>query len=138
MFLVSAIFLAAATLESKDAQSAPITSPVGTVAAESTGSQAAGEKLFHELGCISCHRPDGKGIGPSLAGVFGRPVTDPSCGVLTVDEEYLREAILNPSTTVAEGFPPVMPSFAGTVTEEELQALTAYVKSLSLHVQSQR
>jgi cytochrome c oxidase subunit 2 len=55
-----------------------------------------------------------------------------------VDESYLREAILNPSATVAVGFPPVMPTFAGQLTEEELQALIVYVKSLSVLVQVQR
>ena len=47
-----------------------------------------------------------------------------------MDESYVREAILNPSATVAVGFPAVMPTFAGLLTEEELQALIAYVKSL--------
>ena len=100
------------------------------VAAESTRAQAAGEKLFQELGCIGCHRPDGTGIGPALAGAFARPVTDPGCGALTVDEEYVRESILNPSAAVAAGFAPIMPTFAGKVTEEELRALIVYVKSL--------
>jgi cytochrome c oxidase subunit 2 len=108
------------------------------IAAESAREQAAGEQLFRELGCSSCHRPDGDGIGPSLAGVFGRPVTDPGCGTLTVDDEYVRESILNPSATVAAGFAPVMPTFAGKVTEEQLRALIAYVKSLSVPVQAPR
>ena len=139
VFFVSAIFLAAATLESNDAQSPTRRSPLRSRRSlpNRQERQAAGEKLFQKLGCIGCHRPDATGIGPALAGLFGRPVTDASCGALTVDEEYLREAILNPSATVAAGFAPVMPSFAGKVTDEELQALTAYVKSLSLRVQRQ-
>ena len=51
---------------------------------------------------------------------------------------YLREAIEDPSATVAVGFPPVMPTFAGQLTEEELQALIVYLKSLSVPVQVQR
>jgi cytochrome c oxidase subunit 2 len=47
-----------------------------------------------------------------------------------VDESYLREAILNPPAAVPEGFLPIMPTFAGRLTEEELQALIAYLKSL--------
>jgi mono/diheme cytochrome c family protein len=108
---------------------APTQSPVSAVAAESAGARAAGEKLFQELGCIGCHLADGSGIGPSLVGVFGRPVADAGCGALTVDAEYIREAILNPTATVAAGFQPVMPTFAGRVTEEQLRALIAYVKS---------
>jgi cytochrome c oxidase subunit 2 len=109
---------------------APNASQSAVVAVESARAEAAGERLFQELGCIGCHHPDGKGIGPSLMGAFGRPVVDPGCGALTVDEEYVRESILNPSAMVAAGFAPVMPTFAGKVTEEQLRALIAYVKSL--------
>ena len=66
-----------------------------------------------------------------LQGLFGSPVQEPACGVAFVDESYLREAILNPSATVAVGFAPVMPTFAGLLTEEDLQALIEYLKSLS-------
>jgi cytochrome c1 len=62
----------------------------------------------------------------------------PVSGVAFVDESYLREAILNPSATVAMGFTPVMPTFAGQLTEQELQALIVYVASLSVLVQEQR
>ena len=55
-----------------------------------------------------------------------------------MDESYLREAILNPSAIVSVGFPPVMPTFAGQLTEEELEALIVYVKSLNVPVQVQR
>ena len=43
---------------------------------------AAGRILFHERGCVSCHRPDGTGVGPTLHGLFGSPVQDPACGVV--------------------------------------------------------
>jgi cytochrome c2 len=100
------------------------------VAADSALAQAAGEQLFRELGCVRCHRPDGEGIGPSLTGVFGRPVPYPGSGAPIADEEYVRESILNPSATVADGFAPVMPAFAGKVTEDQLLALIAHLKSL--------
>jgi len=92
---------------------------------------AAGRKLFQERGCVSCHRPDEAGIGATLRGLFGSPVQDPACGVANVDESYLREAILTPSATVAAGYAAVMPTFAGLLTEEELQSLIEYLKSLS-------
>jgi cytochrome c oxidase subunit II len=43
----------------------------------------------------------------------------------------LSEAILNPSATMAAGFPPIMPTFAGQLSEEELEALIGYLKSSS-------
>ena len=95
-------------------------------------SQAAseGRSLFQQRGCAGCHRADSTGVGPRLDGLFGSPVQDPACGVANVDESYLRDAIENPSATVAVGFAPVMPTFAGLLTEEELQALVEYLKSL--------
>jgi cytochrome c oxidase subunit 2 len=92
---------------------------------------AAGRRFFQQRGCAGCHKADSTGVGPTLDGLFGRPVQDPACGVAFVDESYLREAIETPSATIAVGFPPVMPSFAGLLTDEELQALIEYLKSLS-------
>ncbi len=130
----------AATKEPGDLQSGIGTnrSPVADVAAQSARALGAGEQLFEELGCSGCHRSDGKGIGPSLNDVFGRPVADPGCGALMVDPEYVRESILNPTATVAAGFAPVMPTFAGRVTEEQLRELIGYVTSLSAPAQAPR
>ena len=112
-------------------------SPSAVVDGESTA-LAVGMTLFEERGCAGCHRPDSTAVGPALHGLFGSPVQDPACGVAIVDESYLRDAILNPPATVAAGFLPVMPTFAGQLTEEELQALVVYVRSLSGSVQLQR
>jgi cytochrome c oxidase subunit 2 len=49
---------------------------------------------------------------------------------MTVDEAYVRESILNPTAKVASGFQPIMPTFQGLVTEEQLLELIEYVKSL--------
>ena len=105
---------------------------------ESARLLTAGRTLFQERGCVGCHRPDGTGAGPTLLGLYGSPVQDPACGVAVVDESYLSEAILTPAATVAAGFLPIMPSFAGQLTEEELQALIVYLKSLgSIHQEYQ-
>jgi cytochrome c oxidase subunit 2 len=121
---------------------ASIISPNGSraaqVAGESARALAAGKTLFQERGCVGCHEPDKCGVGPLLHGLFGSPVQDRERGVAIVDESYLREAILNPSATVAEGFAPDMPTFAGQLTEEELQALIVYLKSLSMSVEVRR
>lgn len=110
--------------------STPQQSSAAVVAGESAARWQAGEQLFQELGCAGCHRPDGAGSGPALDGLSGRPLADAGCGVTTADDEYVRESILNPTATVVAGFAPVMPSFAGRVTDEQLWSLTAYVKSL--------
>jgi cytochrome c oxidase subunit 2 len=92
---------------------------------------ATGEKIFAELGCVTCHRMDTQGRGPSLQGVFGKPVLLADGRTVTADENYIRESILDPGAKVVNGFKPVMPTFQGLVSEEQLNALVAYVKSLS-------
>ena len=99
---------------------------------EGEGSLAStGEKLFADLACNTCHRPDLRGRGPWLANVFGHPVQLQDGAVVTADENYLRESILTPAARVTAGYQPVMPAFQGLVTEEQLLALIEYVKSLS-------
>ena len=90
----------------------------------------AGQRLFGELGCIACHRPDAGALGPNLAGVFGHDVTLSDGTTLVVDENYVRESILNPQAKLVAGYAPIMPTFQGTVNEEQLGQLIAYVKSL--------
>jgi cytochrome c oxidase subunit 2 len=105
---------------------------------EAEGSLAsAGERLFADLACNTCHRRDARGRGPMLEGVFGHPVQLLDGTVVTADENYLRESILQPAAKVAAGFQPVMPAFQGLVTEEQLLALIEYVKSLSPRPQNQ-
>src|SRR5579862_6641564 len=92
---------------------------------------ASGEKIFAELGCVTCHRTDTQGRGPNLQGVFGKPVQLEDGRIVTADENYIRESILDPGAKVVSGFKPVMPTFQGLVSEEQLNALVAYVKSMS-------
>jgi cytochrome c oxidase subunit II len=92
---------------------------------------AAGEKIFAELGCATCHRSDTQGRGPDLLGVYGKPVQLEDGRTVTADENYIRESILDPGAKIVKGFKPVMPTFQGLVSEEQLNALIAYVKSLS-------
>jgi cytochrome c oxidase subunit II len=92
---------------------------------------ATGEKIFAELGCATCHRSDTQGRGPNLQGVFGKPVLLTDGRTVVADENYIRESILDPGAKIVNGFKPVMPTFQGLVSEEQLNALVAYVKSLS-------
>jgi cytochrome c oxidase subunit 2 len=92
---------------------------------------ATGEKVFAELGCSTCHRADAQGRGPNLQGVFGKPVQLEDGRTLVADENYIRECILDPGAKRVKGFQPIMPTFQGLVSEEQVNALVAYIKSLS-------
>ena len=93
-----------------------------------------GEKLYNSKGCIACHSTDGSTkVGPSWKGLFGRKDRDLEGGkeVSVVDENYIRESILEPNAKIAKGFPSgVMPTFQGQMTEDQLNALIEFIKSL--------
>ena len=91
---------------------------------------AAGGKLFQDLACNTCHRPDVSGRGPVLQNTFGKQISLQSGETLRVDEAYLRESILQPGARITAGFQPIMPTFQGLVSEEGLLQLIEYVKSL--------
>jgi cytochrome c oxidase subunit II len=91
----------------------------------------AGKQLFMSLGCSTCHRFDTQGRGPNLVGIYGKPVLLEDGRAVTADEDYIRESILQPAAKVVAGFKPIMPVFQGLVSEEQLNALVAYIKSLS-------
>ena len=93
--------------------------------------QETGKELFSSLGCSTCHRSDTQGRGPNLAGIYNKPVLLEDGRTVTADENYVRESILNPTAKIVSGFKPIMPTFQGIVTDEQLNALVAYVKSLS-------
>jgi cytochrome c oxidase subunit II len=90
----------------------------------------AGAQLFQKLGCAACHLPQGNGQGPSLVGVFGRPVKLTSGATIEANEDYLRETITHPGVKIVAGYKPIMPTFKGLVGEEGMQQLIAYIKSL--------
>ena len=91
---------------------------------------SAGEKLFQDLACVTCHRADSGARGPALDGLFGKAVALADGGTATADETYIRESIVAPSARVVAGYQPIMPTFQGLVSEEQLLQLVAYVRTL--------
>jgi cytochrome c oxidase subunit 2 len=93
----------------------------------------AGQQLYQSLGCITCHGASGEGgRGPALVGLFGRKVDLTNGQSLTADESYVRESIENPQAKIVAGFGPIMPTFQGQVTPEQLIQLMSFIKSLQV------
>lgn len=100
---------------------------------------AAGKTLFMRYGCSGCHGSNGVGgtqsqstvRAPSLAGLYGSPVTLTDGSVVKADDRYIRDCIVLPARQRVASYPPVMPSFAGQISEEDLLKIIAYVKSLA-------
>ncbi len=90
----------------------------------------AGARHFAELGCVACHGAISGALGPNLAGVYGKEVNFSDGSSLVRDDDYIRESILNPQAKLVAGYAPIMPTFQGQVSEEQLGHLIAYIKSL--------
>ena len=90
-----------------------------------------GARLFNDLTCNTCHLDSGQGRGPSLKDIVGTTVKLQDGSTVAVDETYLRESILNSQAKIVEGFKPLMPTFQGLISEENLVALIEHVKSMS-------
>jgi cytochrome c oxidase subunit 2 len=91
---------------------------------------AEGAALFRGLGCSGCHE-GGTVRAPDLDGVFGHPVPLSNSSTTIADVAYIRDSILDPKKQVVAGYDPIMPSFAGLVSESDLMDLVAYIQSLS-------
>jgi cytochrome c oxidase subunit 2 len=91
----------------------------------------AGQRLFQQLACNTCHRSDGSGRGPALEGVFGKQVQLADGQKVLADEAYLRESITEPRAKQVSGYQQIMPTFKGQVSEEQLLELIAYIRSIS-------
>jgi cytochrome c oxidase subunit II len=91
---------------------------------------AVGEKLFAEKACITCHLSNGAGRAPSLNGLYGAQVLLADGRTVTADDAYIRESMLQPNAKIVAGYQPLMPTFQGQLTEEQIISLTAYIKSL--------
>lgn len=91
----------------------------------------AGQALL-KYGCTGCHTTTGEtGTGPTWKGLFGSQVTLDDGSTVTVDDAYLRESILDPNAKIVKGYSrDVMPNNQGTITEDEINALIEYIKTL--------
>jgi len=103
--------------------------------AKETGTKRlSGRKLLEEKGCLGCHTTDGtKKIGPSFKGIFGKEVEVITNGrerEIVVDETYLKRSMLEPGADVVKGFPNIMPSQKGILSDEEINAIMQYIKNL--------
>jgi len=90
-----------------------------------------GEKLYNQRGCKQCHSIDGSaGTGPTFKGLWGHDQPLEGGGVAHVDENYVRQSIVDPHSQIVAGFQPVMPSFQGRLKDREITALIEYIKTL--------
>jgi cytochrome c oxidase subunit 2 len=90
----------------------------------------AGQRLFHDRGCSGCHAPNSTFHAPLLEGLYRKPVPLADRTVVTADDQYLRDSILQPAKQISAGYDNIMPSFSGHLSEEEIMQLIAYLKAI--------
>lgn len=90
-----------------------------------------GASLFRQSGCGGCHGVGSTVRAPPLAGLYGKrvPLSDGTMEI--ADEKYIRDSILKPRAQITAGYDPLMPSYEGKLSEEEIMKIVAYVKSLA-------
>jgi len=94
--------------------------------------EEVGELLVARHGCAACHSVTGvKVVGPSFKDLYGFEFDIEGGGRVVADEAYIRDSILTPNVSVIAGYQPVMTPYEGKLTEREIEAITAWLKTLS-------
>ncbi len=92
--------------------------------------EEAGEYFYKSRGCIQCHSLDGTPKnGPSFKGLYGKDEKMTDGSTVKVDDNYLRESILEPQASIVAGFRPIMPTFKGQLTDQDITAIIAFIKA---------
>lgn len=92
----------------------------------------AGRALYKRRGCAQCHSVDGsRMVGPSFYQLFGEEAVMDTGETLTVDDNYIRESILEPQAKARTGYRKVMPTYQGQLSNDEISALIEYIKTLN-------
>jgi len=89
-----------------------------------------GQKVWKQQACNNCHESKSNMRAPSLVALYGSKRTMRDGSILTADDMYLRESILRPYNRITKGYDKSMPEYAGTISEEDILALVAYMKTL--------
>ncbi|HEX4080301.1 MAG TPA: cytochrome c oxidase subunit II [Rhizomicrobium sp.] len=90
---------------------------------------AAGARSFAALGCAGCHEARAD-LAPRLADLYGSKVALEGNRSVLADDAYLERSILDPRADIVKGYLPIMPSYRGVATPEEVSALVAYLKTM--------
>jgi cytochrome c oxidase subunit 2 len=89
-----------------------------------------GKRIYDARGCGSCHSLDGSAkTGPTFKGLYGKTESITGGPTVTVEDNYIRESILEPNAKVVAGFTPQMPSFAGQLDDKQITALIEFIKA---------
>lgn len=105
--------------------------PLEPSAARTMTMAESGKHIFRSKACVTCHSVGGeRGIGPTVRGMFGSEVELQGGTMVKADENYIRESIMDPMKKIVKGYAPHMPTFRGMLSDEDVNHLIAYFKTL--------
>ena len=90
-----------------------------------------GQDVFNRMACNACHSVDGSlKLGPTIKSQYGKNIRHTDGSVVIIDDQYIRESLVDPLKYIAEGYTPIMPSYKPVLSEEDIENLIAYIKAL--------
>lgn len=102
---------------------------VTTVEAGALGDAAKG-KASYDTYCVSCHGATGKGDGPAGAALNPKPRNLADKAYLaTLTDEHLLKVITDGGAAIGKS--PLMAPWKGTLKDQEIKDVAAYVRSLA-------
>ena len=94
-------------------------------------SEYKGQDIFNRMACNACHSIDGSlKLGPTIKNQYGKEILHTDGSVVIIDDQYIRESLIDPLKHIAEGFTPIMPSYKPVLSDEDVENLIAYIKFL--------
>lgn len=84
-----------------------------------------GWMLIADRGCTACHQADNGFRAPVLKGLIGQTVKLADGRTVLADAAYVRRSLLEPKSEVSAGYQPVMPSYAGSLTDEQIESIVS-------------
>jgi cytochrome c oxidase subunit 2 len=91
-----------------------------------------GPIVFKKHGCGACHTTDGTPkIGPTFKGLWAKGTETLQDGSsVKINEEYVRQSLVDPQSQIVKDFPPSMPTYKGRMKDREILAIVELIKSL--------
>ena len=90
-----------------------------------------GKLVYENRGCATCHSLTGeRGQGPTWKGVFGKTETMTDGSQQLVNENYIRESILEPQKHIVQGFEGIMPTYRGLLRDREILGVVEFIKTV--------
>ena len=90
-----------------------------------------GQDVFNRMACNACHSVDGSlKLGPTIKSQYGKTIRHTDGSIVIIDDQYIRESLIDPLKYIAEGYTPIMPSYKPVLSDEDIENLIAYMKAL--------